>query len=41
MWQHLDVEEPVHFTYTPCIDIVDAFVPTEQEANPTVNVEVS
>jgi hypothetical protein len=37
----LDGEEPAHFTYTPCIDIADAFVPIEQEANPIVNVEVS
>jgi hypothetical protein len=41
MWQGLDAEVPAHFTYTPCIDIADAFVPTEQEANLTVNVEVS
>jgi hypothetical protein len=41
MCQGLDDEEPAHFTYTPYIDIANAFVPTEQEANLTVNVEVS
>jgi hypothetical protein len=30
MWQGLDDEEPAHFTYTPYIDIANAFVPTER-----------
>jgi hypothetical protein len=41
MWQDVDGEEQAHFEYTPCIDISDAFVGTEQEANATIIDEVS
>jgi hypothetical protein len=40
MWQVVDGEEHAHFEYTPCIEIIDDFVATEQEANPTTITEV-